>query len=88
MSLFVEDSNAAMKKLEPFSEQFKNIEGIEYSLEYKEDIAIEKMTIDFEKVDLEKIKDIAGINLPDNKSDFRSMEKTEKFLLDSGYIIK
>lgn len=63
---------------------YKGIDGIEHAIELKDDVAIEKLNIDYTKVDFAKIKDLPGIMLSGDAKSI-SMVKSEEMLKEAGF---
>lgn len=67
------------------SDLYKDIEGIIYTIEYKDTEAVQKITIDYDKLDYDMAKEVPGISLIGDTSKGISLEKSEKLVESSGY---
>ncbi|MBR2998423.1 DUF1307 domain-containing protein [Candidatus Saccharibacteria bacterium] len=61
------------------------IDGYEDTVEYHDDKAIENVSIDFNVVDKDKLKDIVGAYFEGDTEQGWSLEKSTKWLEDSGF---
>jgi uncharacterized lipoprotein YehR (DUF1307 family) len=79
-----------MKKsiLDPIAEEYKDIEGIDYSIEYGEDEATESLTINYDNLDFDAAKELPGVSFEGDTSNGISMDRTEDMLLEQGYTLK
>lgn len=76
----------AKQQIDSISQQFQNIEGLTQSIEYEDTQAIERMTVDYQTVDFDEIKDLPGMNFDEGvKKNGVSMEQSVKLLEDAGY---
>lgn len=81
----LDDKEDAKATLEPTLEEYNEIKGVTYELEFKEDRVIEKTAIDFKKLDFDRAEEIPGFALDGDPSDGISMEETTKALKASGF---
>ena len=76
----------AKQQIDPISEQFQNIEGLTQSIEYEDTQAIERMTVDYQTVDFDEIKELPGMNFDEGvKEKGVSMKESAKLLEEAGY---
>lgn len=61
--------------MEPVSKQYEDIKGLDYKLTYEDKQAIEKLTINYEKLDYDKAKKVDGIQIDGDSSKGISMKK-------------
>lgn len=72
-----EEAQAVTKAIE---EQYQGVKGLKETMDFKEDHAIEKVEVDYEKADLEELSAIPGMNFSDTSKDGISMKKTQEML--------
>ena len=75
----------AKAELEPSLDEFNDINGVTYELDFKEDHVIETTTIDFKKLDVDDADKIPGFAFDGDPSDGISMEETTKSLKATGF---
>ena len=71
----------------PVSEKYQGIDGVEQKIEFNDNEAIETLTIDYTKVDLNKLKDLPGMDI-DTDVESVSLKNTEESLLSQGFTKK
>ena len=71
--------------LNPVAEQYEGLEGIEYSIEYGDEEAVESIEINYEELDYEKAQGVEGIQLEGNPEDGVSMERSAALVEEQGY---
>ncbi len=69
----------------PIMEKYKGIEGLEQKLDFRDDAAYETITVDYTKVDKNKLIGLPGTSVDTTTSDV-SFKKAENYLLDQGYV--
>ena len=69
----------------PIIEKYKGIEGLEQKVDFQDDAAYETITVDYTKVDKNKLIGLPGTSVDTTTSDV-SFEKAENYLLDQGYV--
>ena len=80
------DKATIQKSIDPVAAQYKGLAGITHSVEYTDTEAIEKLEIDFSKVEYEKVKSVQGIMLTaDPKTTPISLEKSVEMLTKEGW---
>ena len=84
-SLGLKDIEDAKAKLEPIAEQYKEVDGIKYNIEFKEDLYIEELEMDYEKIDYDKARNLQGITLPDDANTDVSLKASIEYLEKLGY---
>lgn len=75
----------AKTALEPVSKQYEDIKGLDYKLTYEDKQAIEKLTINYEKLDYDKAKKVDGIQIDGDSSKGISMKKSQELVESEGY---
>lgn len=70
---------------DPMVQTYQGIEGVEESIEYKEDHAIETLVVDYSKADLEQVSKLSGSEFEGDTSGKVSLKKSIKLLEDSGF---
>ncbi|EKR9304138.1 YehR family protein, partial [Enterococcus faecalis] len=75
----------AKTALEPVSKQYEDIKGLDYKLTYEDKQAIEKLTINYEKLDYDKAKKVDGIQIDGDSSKGISMKKSQELVESQGY---
>src|SRR5699024_6506213 len=79
------DEEEAKAKLEPSLDEFNDIKGVTYELDFKEDHVIETTTIDFNTLDFDDADKIPGFAFDGDPNDGISMEETTKSLKETGF---
>ena len=69
----------------PIIEKYKGIEGVEQKVDFQDDAAYETITVDYTKVDKNKLIGLPGTSVDTTTSDV-SFKKAENYLLDQGYV--
>lgn len=87
-SLAVKTKEEVIEKLKTISKTYKGVDGIEYSEEYKDTEFVEKLTVDYTKLDYEKAKKIPGIVLTGDPKNGVSLQKSEELLKKQGFTEK
>jgi uncharacterized lipoprotein YehR (DUF1307 family) len=87
-SVGVSSKEDAQTILDPIAEEYKDIEGIDYSIEYGEDEATESLTINYDNLDFDAAKELPGVSFEGDTSNGISMDRTEDMLLEQGYTLK
>jgi uncharacterized lipoprotein YehR (DUF1307 family) len=87
-SVGVSTKEEAQTILDPIAEEYKDIEGIDYSIEYGEDEATESLTINYDNLDFDAAKELPGVSFEGDTSNGISMDRTEDMLLEQGYTLK
>jgi|SRR5699024_1628391 len=75
----------AKQIMEMFAGGYEEIDGVDYKLEYGDSEVTEKITVNYEEMDLEEAKDIPELNISGDVSEGISMEKTAEFMEDQGF---
>ena len=73
--------------VEPIVEMYQGIEGLTHSIDYEEDMLIEKLEVDYTKANIEDIKDLFGSVFDgDAKNGARiSLKRSISLLEEQGY---
>ena len=73
--------------LDAASQAYQNIPGVEESIEYGDEEAVETLTVDYTKVDLTKLQGVPGVSFDEDalKAKAVSMKKTQALLEQSGF---
>lgn len=88
-ALKVDDAEAAKEKFSADAEKYQGITGVKESIEYKDTYMIEKVSVNYDKVNLnelaEKLPEI-DIDTPSGKkATYVSLKQSEKLLKKQGY---
>ncbi|MGT2949216.1 DUF1307 domain-containing protein [Streptococcus devriesei] len=88
-ALKVDDAEAAKEKLSDEAEKYQGITGVKESIDYKDTYLVEKVSVDYNKADLdelaEKLPEI-DLDTPSGKrAAYISLKKSEKLLKKQGY---
>jgi len=83
--LGVANKEEAMQRLGPISEKYKEIKGVEESLEYGDTSATETLTVDYSKVDRDALQKIQGAEFTGDVKEGVSMSKSEALLKSRGF---
>jgi uncharacterized lipoprotein YehR (DUF1307 family) len=78
----------AQTVLDPIAEQYQQVKGLDYSLDYTDSEATESLTINYDELDYDSAKQLPGVSFEGNTENGISMERTEEMLLDQGYKLK
>jgi uncharacterized lipoprotein YehR (DUF1307 family) len=79
-------SEEAKKVLDPQSQKFQGIEGLQEKIEYQKDTAVETLSVDYDKIDMEKAKGLPGMSLSGSEDAKKiSLKKSVEMLEQSGY---
>ena len=75
---------------EPFAATYQGIEGLTHSIEYKDDMVVENLEIDYQKVNLEDVKELMGMSFDDNAKNGAkiSLKRSGEMLETQGYVKK
>ena len=84
----LENKEQVMEKFGPIVEKYQGIEGIEHNVEYGETEMKESLSIEYAKVDFEKLKNLEGISFAGDPKNGVSMKKSEEMLLANGFTLK
>ncbi|WP_207941251.1 hypothetical protein DOK78_001239 [Enterococcus sp. DIV2402] len=74
--------------LEPYASQYRDVKGIDYSIDYERDPVVEEITITYADIDYEQVKNIDGFTIEGDISQGISMKKSEELMLNQGYTLK
>lgn len=85
-----EEAGLTKEQFETVSEQaekdYKGVEGLKHSIEFKDKVAVEHLEIDYSKVDIEEIQNLTGTQSDDaDAEDGVSLKKTTDMLKEVGY---
>lgn len=78
----------AQTVLDPIAEQYQQVKGLDYSLDYTDSEATESLKINYDELDYDSAKQLPGVSFEGNTENGISMERTEEMLLDQGYKLK
>lgn len=84
----VSTKEEAQEVLDPIAEQYQQVQGVDYSLEYSDSEATESLTINYDELDYDSAKQLPDVSFEGNTDNGISMERTEEMLLDQGYELK
>ncbi|MBD8006219.1 YehR family lipoprotein [Bacillus norwichensis] len=87
-ALGVATKEEAQAVLDPISTKYQGLEGVEQKIEYKENEAVETLSVDFGKLDFDKAKNVPGMDFSGNTNNGVSMKESEKMLLEDGFELK
>ncbi|WP_414842057.1 YehR family lipoprotein [Enterococcus saccharolyticus] len=82
------DAEGAEATLEPYASQYRDVKGIDYSIDYEKDPVVEEITITYADIDYEQVKNIDGFTIEGDISQGISMKKSEELMLNQGYTLK
>lgn len=71
--------------LDPVSQEYQGIAGLTESLEYGDDAVVETLSIDFETVDIDAVKDLEGMFFDEDSKNGISLKKSGEALEASGF---
>ena len=73
--------------LDAASQAYQKIPGVEESIEYTDEEAVETLTVDYTKVDLTQLQGVPGVSFDEEalKAKVVSMKKTEALLEQNGF---
>ena len=76
--------------LDASSKAYQGIDGVEESIKYDDNKAVETLTIDYTKVDFEALRKLPGVTLDKETLTSKqvSLEKAEALLKKAGYTLK
>jgi len=75
----------ALGILGPISEQYKEIKGVDESLDYQDTYATETLTVDYTKVDRDALQKVQGTAFTGEIKEGISMKKSEELLESRGF---
>ncbi|WP_449277608.1 YehR family protein [Leucobacter sp. GX24907] len=86
-ALGVEDQDSAEEMLAPMAEEFKDIEGVEHEIEYGEDSATERLSVDYTTASLSEVARLTGSTFDEEAEDGGKvgLEQSRKMLADAGF---
>ena len=79
------DEEEAKAELEPSLDEFNDIKGVTYELDFKDESVVETTTIDFNTLDFDDADKIPGFSFDGDPTDGISMEETTKSLKATGF---
>src|SRR5699024_1010752 len=79
------DEEEAKAELEPSLDEFNDIKGVTYELDFKDESVVETTTIDFNTLDFDDADKIPGFAFDGDPTDGISMEETTKSLKANGF---
>ena len=71
------DAEGAEATLEPYASQYRDVKGIDYSIDYEKDPVVEKIIITYADIDYEQVKNIDGFTIEGDISQGISMKKVK-----------
>ncbi len=83
-----EDKEAVKEKFDPIVAKYQGIEGIEHKIEYGETEVTEELSMDYSKIDYDKLKGLEGMTFAGDPKNGVSMKKSEEMLLANGFTLK
>ncbi|WOO87852.1 DUF1307 domain-containing protein [Mollicutes bacterium LVI A0039] len=83
-SVGINNKEDAKLLFDSYAADLASIEGIEHAIDYQDDLLVEKMSIDYETIDMEVAADVAGI-ISEGNTEKISMKQSEEKLLEMGY---
>ncbi len=81
----IKDKEDAKAKLDKISKMYEGVKGIKHSIEYGDKATIEKISVNFEELDVEAYKKLPGTLSSGDISKGISFKSTEKLILNAGY---
>ncbi|MGX7111970.1 YehR family lipoprotein [Gemella cuniculi] len=76
------------KILEPTIKRYQGIQGLEETVDFQEDKAVEKLTVDYTKAKISELKDVPGITIFGSDGDAISFKKSKEILKSDGFTEK
>ncbi|PID83028.1 MAG: hypothetical protein CSB15_00130 [Clostridiales bacterium] len=73
------------KEIKKISDQYKNLKGVEYKINFAKEGITEKTTMNYRKVEFEKIKKIPGMMFTEDPVNGVSLKKTIPMLEKQGF---
>lgn len=88
--LNVSDAQQAQDQFGPtfdeYAAQYEGVKGVHYTIVYQDDSLVEEISVDYNQVDMDDVKNIEGFNFNGSQdADYISMKKTLETLESSGY---
>ncbi|HPR80859.1 MAG TPA: DUF1307 domain-containing protein [Enterococcus sp.] len=71
------DAEGAEATLEPYASQYRDVKGIDYSIDYEKDPVVEKIIITYADIDYEQVKNIDSFTIEGDISQGISMKKVK-----------
>lgn len=71
--------------LGPVSEEYEGLQGVDYSIEFGDDEAVEQLTVNYEELDYDEAQNVTGIDLEGDPEEGVSMERSAEMLESQGY---
>ncbi|HLR42257.1 MAG TPA: DUF1307 domain-containing protein [Pseudogracilibacillus sp.] len=68
-------------------EQYQSIDGIDFDIEFFDEKVEQSLTIDFENIDADDLKEVPGVNIDGNLKKGVSLKATVEVLQEQGYQI-
>ena len=87
-SLGVTTKEDAQAILDPIAAEYQGHDGLTEKIDYKEDHLVEVVEIDYSVVNVEEIRDIAGMVFEGDVSNGISLKRSEEMLLEQGFTEK
>lgn len=64
---------------------FEGIEGLTYEMDYQDDVAVEQLTVDYEKADMDEISNLMGSSFEGDVSEGISLKNSVEMLKEQGF---
>ncbi|MGT2743107.1 DUF1307 domain-containing protein [Streptococcus plurextorum] len=75
------DRETVKATVEPLAEAYKNVTGVEHSIDYGETVLTEHVTIDYSKANLKEIGPLIGVDTTSNNINYIGMKESAEMLL-------
>lgn len=67
------------------AEEYEGLAGVDYSIEFGDEEAVEQLTVNYDELDYEEAQNVTGIELEGDPEEGISMEKSAEMLESQGY---
>ena len=84
-SIGAENKEQARAIIEPISSVYRNLQGVEQTIDYKDSYALEHLTVDFSKAKISELCKLPGSMFTDCSQQFVSLSVSTKLLESQGF---
>lgn len=67
------------------AEEYEGLAGVDYSIEFGDEEAVEQLTVNYDELDYEEAQNVTGIELEGDPEEGISMERSAEMLESQGY---